>query len=76
MDVGGGVGAASLPIVRNYPNIRLVIQDAEPVVAEAPKVILQLFMALTKLNLFLLKFWMSHYPEAVKEGRVSFQGRC
>ena len=43
VDVGGGVGAASLPIVRNCPNIRLVIQDAEPVVAEAPKVRLLIF---------------------------------
>ena len=38
IDVGGGVGAASLPIVRSCQNIKLVIQDTENFVHEAPKV--------------------------------------
>lgn len=39
IDVGGGVGAASLPIVKSCPNIKLVIQDTEKVMEQAPKVL-------------------------------------
>lgn len=44
VDVGGGVGAAALPIVRACPGIKLVIQDTEKVIEEAPKVIIYFFL--------------------------------
>ncbi|KAI5117935.1 hypothetical protein M0805_009443 [Coniferiporia weirii] len=37
VDIGGGVGAAALPIVRAHPHLRLVVQDTEGVVAVAPR---------------------------------------
>ena len=38
IDVGGGVGAASLPILRANEHLRLVVQDTEEVVNVAPSV--------------------------------------
>ncbi|KAH9947601.1 O-methyltransferase [Amylocystis lapponica] len=36
IDCGGGVGSVSLPIVQTCPQIHLIVQDTERVVAEAP----------------------------------------
>ncbi|KAI0941969.1 hypothetical protein AcW1_009688 [Taiwanofungus camphoratus] len=55
VDCGGGVGSVSLPIVQSCPQIRLIVQDTERVVAEAPA------------------FWQTKQPEALAQGRVSFQ---
>ncbi|KAJ3513294.1 hypothetical protein NLJ89_g3022 [Agrocybe chaxingu] len=38
VDVGGGVGAASLPIARKYPELHIVLQDLPPVIEDAKKV--------------------------------------
>lgn len=55
VDCGGGVGSVSLPIVETCPQIHLIVQDTERVVAEAPA------------------FWQAKQPEALAQGRVSFQ---
>ncbi|GBE84991.1 4-O-methyltransferase 1 [Sparassis crispa] len=36
IDCGGGVGSVSLPIVQTCPQVHLIVQDTERVVAEAP----------------------------------------
>ncbi|KAH9932971.1 O-methyltransferase [Fomitopsis serialis] len=56
VDCGGGVGSVSLPIVQTCPQIRLIVQDTAPVVAEGPT------------------FWQANQPQALAQGRVSFQG--
>lgn len=35
VDVGGGIGGQSMTLAQQYPNLRLVIQDREPVVKDA-----------------------------------------
>ncbi|KAF8577508.1 S-adenosyl-L-methionine-dependent methyltransferase [Ramaria rubella] len=37
IDVGGGIGTASLPIARDYPDLKLVIQDLPDVINDAKK---------------------------------------
>ncbi|KAF8577502.1 S-adenosyl-L-methionine-dependent methyltransferase [Ramaria rubella] len=37
IDVGGGIGSASLPIARDYPDLKLVIQDLPEVIDNAKK---------------------------------------
>lgn len=37
VDVGGGTGGASLPLVLEYPQLRLVVQDMSPGVVEMGK---------------------------------------
>ncbi|KAL4890656.1 hypothetical protein BDV59DRAFT_204136 [Aspergillus ambiguus] len=39
VDVGGGIGAATMPIVRAFPNLRLTVQDMEDSAAEFKRVI-------------------------------------
>jgi O-methyltransferase domain len=39
VDVGGGLGASSVPLARDCPNVELVVQDEEDVVTEAKEVI-------------------------------------
>lgn len=38
VDVGGGLGTASLPLARDFPGIQLVVQDLPGVIAEAKQV--------------------------------------
>ncbi|GJE87381.1 S-adenosyl-L-methionine-dependent methyltransferase [Phanerochaete sordida] len=36
VDVGGGVGGHSLVLAQNFPHLRIVVQDREPVLKDAP----------------------------------------
>ena len=38
VDVGGGVGGASIELVRRFPKIKIVLQDRPSVIEAAPKV--------------------------------------
>ncbi|CAA7266021.1 unnamed protein product [Cyclocybe aegerita] len=38
VDVGGGVGTASLPIARKYPELYVILQDLPPVIEDAKRV--------------------------------------
>jgi O-methyltransferase domain len=38
VDVGGGVGTASMPLVQKFDHLQLVIQDLPAVVEEGKKV--------------------------------------
>ena len=38
VDVGGGMGSASMTLARAFPHLRLVVADREDVVTMAPQV--------------------------------------
>jgi hypothetical protein len=38
VDVGGGVGSATLHLMKDYPHLRYVVQDRPKVIADAVKV--------------------------------------
>ena len=38
VDVGGGVGSQSLTVARANPHLKLIVQDRDPVIADAQKV--------------------------------------
>lgn len=73
VDVGGGVGAASMPLARKYDHFKLVVQDRPPVVEEGkkvPKASRCFLYWLTRA----LQIYFEELPEALQSGRVQFQG--
>ena len=49
VDVGGGIGTASIPLARDFPHLNVVIQDLPSVIEDAKKVIVFILRSLPHL---------------------------
>ena len=77
VDVGGGTGSPAMILAGNFAHLRIVVQDREAVVKQGIEVVLILFKFLISLLPSAHgQFWEKKNPEALKSGRVSFQGTC
>ncbi|KAJ3796800.1 S-adenosyl-L-methionine-dependent methyltransferase [Lentinula aff. detonsa] len=59
VDVGARLGHISLELLQNFPHLKAVVQDRHSVLDDARKA---------------SDYWIKHYPEAVENKRVMFQG--
>lgn len=78
VDVGGGVGGATQPIARAYPDLRIHIQDLPDSEAGFSKVRAYVFQLTGLISILcslltgFSQFWSESYPKAIEEQRVTF----
>jgi hypothetical protein len=72
VDVGGGTGSVSLTVARQFPELRFIVQDTPSMIKQGEKVNFSSTVNTARTQCF--QFWDSALPEALKSGRVVFQG--
>jgi hypothetical protein len=75
VDVGGGVGSATLQLIRAHRHLRYVVQERPKVVPAGVKVCLDVDKKRQFVNLD-AQFWEHEDPEALKSGRVELMGKA
>jgi len=72
VDVGGGVGTATLSLAKEFPHLKFVIQDRPAVVDAGVEV--RLRFQVSQRSPTSLQVWKKELPGALSSGRVQFQG--
>lgn len=70
VDVGGGLGGVTMPLARNFPGLRYVIQDRPPVVADGEKFWKSEFSSALDSKLVQLQAHDFFEPQPVKDAAV------
>jgi len=75
VDVGGGVGSATLELYKFFPHLRYVVQDLESPIAAAKRVCELCDLLLAVLSAYRqAQFWNEKAPDAIASGTVTLQG--
>ncbi|GJJ06647.1 hypothetical protein Clacol_000841 [Clathrus columnatus] len=67
VDVGGGVGTTQLCLAKEFPQLKIIIQDQSHVIEEGAKASTLICQTL------ILNVWHEKDPDALQSGRVSFE---
>jgi ubiquinone/menaquinone biosynthesis C-methylase UbiE len=74
VDVAGGIGSVILQLIKACPHLRYVVQDRPKVISDGIKVCTSATEKRPYAHFLTAQFWENEYPDALKSGRVQFQG--